>query len=150
VPLLLPVGEANPARRLALLAARMQQLKHSTQPLLSYALMWGGAWLGEPAQQALVQNFAGKASAVVTNVPGPKTPLHLAGSGIESLMFWVPAAGNIGLGVSLLSYAGQLHCGFALDAAVAAEPQALADAMATELDSLMWLALMLPWGEEGA
>lgn len=42
--------------------------------------------------------FGLKATAVITNVPGPREVRHLAGSPISSLMFWVPQSGRLGLG----------------------------------------------------
>ena len=38
-------------------------------------------------------------------------------------MFWVPQAGNIGLGISIVSYAGQVQFGVVADEAVMADPE---------------------------
>jgi hypothetical protein len=39
----------------------------------------------------------------MTNVPGPAVPLTLCGATLQQTMFWVPASGDIGVGVSILS-----------------------------------------------
>ena len=44
----------------------------------------------------------------MTNVPGPRQPLYLAGSELKQMMFWVPQSGNIGMGVSILSFNGEV------------------------------------------
>ena len=72
--------------------------------------------------------FAAKVSAVMTNVPGPREPLYLAGSRIEDMMFWVPAPGSLSLGISILSYAGNVMVGVATDAGLIPDPEAIVEA----------------------
>ena len=50
--------------------------------------------------------FGKKTTAVMTNVPGPREKLKFCGATIEQNMFWVPQSGDVGLGVSILSYGG--------------------------------------------
>ena len=52
-------------------------------------------------QEQLLALLAKNATAVMTNVPGPQQPLYLAGARIDSMMFWVPQSGDIGMGVSI-------------------------------------------------
>jgi diacylglycerol O-acyltransferase len=77
-----------------------------------------------------------KATAVVTNVPGPREPVRLAGSRLSRIVFWVPQTGSVALGVSILSYAGEVTVGVAADRLVVPEPALLADAFAQELAAL--------------
>ncbi len=67
-------------------------------------------------QNARVDAFAGKATAIVTNVSGPRHRVQIAGTPIAGMMGWVPATGPLGLGLSIVSYAGQLSVGLAGDA----------------------------------
>jgi hypothetical protein len=92
--------------------------------------------------------FAKKATAVMTNVPGPAQPLKLCGSTLKQTMFWVPASGDIGVGVSILSYAGGVQFGLITDRGLCPDPQAIIDRFAPEFEKLTWLTLMLPWGDE--
>jgi hypothetical protein len=62
-------------------------------------------------------------------------------------MFWVPQSGDIGLGVSILSYGGGVQFGVITDTTLCPEPQLIIDAFAPEFDQLSLLTLMLPWGE---
>ena len=147
VPLVLPVGMDNPVERLYEVRRRMQALKGSTQPLLAFALLAVAGLLVKPAQDALLALFGRKTTAVMTNVPGPREKLRFLGATLEQTMFWVPASGDIGLGVSILSYGGGVQFGVITDTALCPRPQDIIDQFAPEFDRLAWLTLMLPWGE---
>jgi diacylglycerol O-acyltransferase len=83
----------------------------------------------------------------MTNVPGPAVPLKFCGSTLTQTMFWVPASGDIGVGVSILSYGGGVQFGLITDEALCANPQAIVDGFEPEFDKLLLLSMMLPWGE---
>ena len=63
-----------------------------------------------------------KASAVLTNVPGPKEAVYLAGAKLKQPMFWVPQSGNIGVGMSIFSYAGTVQFGITIDRSIPVDP----------------------------
>ena len=52
-------------------------------------------------------------------------------------MFWVPQSGHLGLGVSILSYNGQVWMGTATDAGLVPDPDAIIDAFHAEYDELL-------------
>ncbi len=147
VPLVLPIGLDNPVERVYEVRRRMNALKGSTQPLLAFGVLTLAGLLVKPAQDAILGLFSDKTTAVVTNVPGPREKLRLMGATLEQCMFWVPQSGNIGLGVSILSYGGAVQFGVITDAALCPHPQKIIDAFAPEFAKLSWLTLMLPWGE---
>jgi len=148
VPVVLPIGISNPVQRLYAVHARMAALKSSLQPVLAFGLM-AAAGLLRPEQQVLLNDFQRKATAVITNVPGPSTPLRFCGAMVERVMFWVPQSGDVGVGVSLLTYAGQVQFGLLTDAGLCPDPQTLVDAFEPEFEQLLTLALMLPWEAAG-
>ena len=80
--------------------------------------------------------FSEKASVVMTNVPGPAEEIHMAGAPVETLMFWVPQAGDIGLGLSILSYNGRVRVGVCADAAYVPDPSLLIAAFESEFESM--------------
>ena len=147
VPLVLPIGVANPIERVYEVRKRMNALKGSTQPILAFAMLAVAGRIIKPAQNALLNLFGRKTTAVMTNVPGPKEQLTLCGSRVTQCMFWVPQSGDIGLGVSILSYGGGVQFGVITDTTLCPEPQQIIDAFAPEFDQLSLLTLMLPWGE---
>ena len=126
----------------------MQALKTSTQPLLAFAVLAIAGQLPKPAQDAILGLFSKKSTAVMTNVPGPATKLMFCGSTLEQTMFWVPASGDIGVGVSVLSYGGGVQFGLITDRALCDDPQAIVDQFAPEFEKILLCTLMLPWGAE--
>src|SRR5262249_53389682 len=86
-PLVLPVGVENPIERVYEVRRRMDALKGSTQPLLAFAVLALAGLLIKPAQDAIMDLFRSKTTAVMTNVPGPRAPLAFLGSVIDQMMF---------------------------------------------------------------
>lgn len=146
-PLVLPIGIANPIARTYEVRRRMRQMKGSFQPLLAFGLLSVAGLLIKPAQDALLSLFGRKTTAVMTNVPGPREKLKFCGSQVEQMMFWVPQSGDVGLGVSILSYGGGVQFGVITDSTLCPQPQKIIDAFEPEFTKLAWLTLMMPWGE---
>ena len=76
----LPVGEANPVRRLERVADCMRQLKHSRQAIVAFGLLAALGMAPAPVQELALDLFSRKATAVATNVPGPQQPLYWPGA----------------------------------------------------------------------
>jgi WS/DGAT/MGAT family acyltransferase len=146
-PLVLPIGMDNPVERVYEVRTRMRGLKGSMQPLLAFGLLAVAGLLIKPAQDALLNLFSKKTTAVMTNVPGPREKLKICGSTIEETLFWVPQSGSVGLGVSILSYGGGVQFGVVSDAKLCPDPQKIIDQFEPEFAKLSMLTLMLPWGE---
>ena len=146
-PLVLPIGIENPIERVYAVRARMNELKASYQPLLAFAVLAVAGFSPKPVQDMVLGLFAKKSTAVMTNVPGPGVPLEFCGSTLRQTMFWVPASGDIGVGVSILSYGGGVQFGLITDDARCAEPQAIIDRFEPEFEKLLWLTMMLPWAQ---
>ena len=145
----LPVGVENPIERLYAVRAHMNALKGSQQPILSLGLLAAMGAGPRILQEALLAALARNATAVMTNVPGPNQPLYLAGSRIDSLMFWVPQAGDIGMGVSILSYDGRVQFGVATDRKLCSDPTHIAEHFGEQFEQLVLTTLMSPWPREG-
>lgn len=144
-PLSLPIGIANPVARVAAVRARMGELKNSYQPLLAFAVLSVAGLMIKPVQDAILGMFAKKTTAVMTNVPGPAEPLQFCGSTLRQTMFWVPASGDVGVGVSILSYGGGVQFGLITDRRLCPEPQRIIARFAPEFEQIEILTLMLPW-----
>jgi WS/DGAT/MGAT family acyltransferase len=147
VPLVLPVGMDNPVERVYEVRKRMNALKGSTQPILAFAVLAVAGLLIKPAQDAILDLFRSKTTAVMTNVPGPREKLKFLDATLEQVMFWVPQSGDIGLGVSILSYGGNVQFGVMTDSRLCPQPQGIIDKFEPEFAKLSLVTLMLPWGE---
>lgn len=133
----LPVYLDDPVLRLKEVKRRMDALKVSADPYVNFGLLSAIGYL--PAGLALkaARLFGDKASCVLTNVPGPKTPLYFCGKEIKNIMFWVPRSGAIGLGISIFSYNGKVAVGVASDKGLMPDPEKLLEGFEQELEELI-------------
>jgi WS/DGAT/MGAT family acyltransferase len=144
-PLVLPIGIDNPVERVFEVRERMGHLKGSYQPVLAFGVLAVAGLLNKGGQDALLNLFAKKATAVMTNVPGPTRLLKFCGATLRQSIFWVPQSGDVAVGVSIFSYGGGVQFALIADEQLCPEPQQIIDRFAPELDKLLWLTLMLPW-----
>jgi WS/DGAT/MGAT family acyltransferase len=133
----LPISEPDRQRRLALTRERMDRVKEQPDASVALTVLAAMGVASSELEHVGVQVLAAKASALVTNVPGPTAGVHLGGHPIDSMVVWAPVSGGIGLGFSLLSYAGQVRLGVASDARRVADPAALIAAFEDELSALL-------------
>jgi WS/DGAT/MGAT family acyltransferase len=141
----LPLGIADPLERLLEVHRRMAALKQSQQPLVALGILAGMGVAPDFIKERVLDALAANASAVVTNVHGPDQPRYLAGRRIVREMFWVPQSGGIGLGISILSYDGEVNFGVLADTRRIPDPSAIPDGFALEFERLLLAALTMPW-----
>jgi diacylglycerol O-acyltransferase / wax synthase len=144
VPLTLPVGMINPIARVLEVQRRMNELKTGYQAFLSFGVLGLVGATPKPVQTQVLDILARKASAVMTNVPGPQTPLFVGGAKVKQMLFWVPQSGDIGLGVSILSYNGGVQFGVITDTELCDEPQHIIDGFEPEFNKLLYTLSLLP------
>ncbi|MGO4870801.1 MAG: wax ester/triacylglycerol synthase family O-acyltransferase, partial [Roseiarcus sp.] len=75
----LPVGFESPLERLYEVRRRMEALKTSYEPKTTLGLFAGLGYAPQVVQDKLFDLLLSRATAVMTNVPGPQQPLYLAG-----------------------------------------------------------------------
>jgi WS/DGAT/MGAT family acyltransferase len=140
----LPVEIVDPVDRLHELKKRMDEQKHSLGAPIVFAAMktFGRAPAGviKPA----IDYLCSRATAVVTNVKGPQEQLYLAGAPLEAFMFWIPRFGGIGVGISIMSYAGEVRVAAISDKDIVPDPEVIITAFHGEFDALLALALAEP------
>jgi WS/DGAT/MGAT family acyltransferase len=141
----LPVGIRNPLERVDAVHQSMSGLKGSYQPVLMLGLMATLGLLGEPAENVAIDLLSKKATLVASNVPGPPAQLCMGGSRIVQLMFWVPQSGDIGLGISILSYNGQVQFGLITDSKRVDDPATIAAGFGVEFESILLAVLLGPY-----
>lgn len=136
VYLALPVGEPTVEQRIRAVRRNMASLKSGVQAVMSYHVLGILGFFPKPVEKFFLNFFSSKASAVMTNVPGPSEPVYLKGKKLAKPMFWVPQSGGIGIGVSILSYDNKVEFGFVADAALVPEPQAMIDDFVAEFSDI--------------
>jgi hypothetical protein len=121
----LPIGEQDAAARIRALKRSMDAVKSSVVAPVAFDILRLFGVAGRFVEQLGVEIFTRKATLMVTNVPGPKTRVRLAGGELSSVMVWAPTSGRMGLSATLLSYGGELRIGIAVDANLDLDPEAL-------------------------
>jgi diacylglycerol O-acyltransferase len=129
----LPLGEPDPVRRLALIAAETATRIHQARPQTG-----SGIFRFLAGQRAWYRHFPRQRSVnlVVTNVPGPPVALYLAGARLLELFPVVPVMGNLTLVVAVLSYAGQLNVTAVADPDGCPDLEVFAHGVRSALDEL--------------
>jgi len=141
----LPIGIENPVERLYAIRENMRVLKGSYQPVVALGVLAAMGAGPKILQEQMLAMLARKATAVMTNVPGPQQPLYLGGALIDSMMFWVPQSGDIGLGVSILSYNGEVRFGVVADRGFCPDPHRVIERFVPEFEKLVLATLLSPW-----
>jgi diacylglycerol O-acyltransferase len=136
----LPIGVADPAHRLRLIAAGTRERKNSSR-LPAGTLLRNGL-----VQRAFLHVMAHQrwANVYIANVPGPPVPLHFAKSPVLEVFPMVPLAGNLPLGVGALSYAGQFNITAVADRVACPDVDVFARGARETLQSLAASTLVKP------
>ncbi len=137
-------------RRLAVLKRRMDKIKDTPEAMVAYGIVNAIGASPVMVEKAMMAFFAAKISAVMTNVPGPSEQLYFVGVPLSGLMFWVPTPAQLGLGISIISYAGKVLVGFATDASLAPNPKEIVAGFEAEVAEMRSWLHAAPEPEEAA
>jgi diacylglycerol O-acyltransferase / wax synthase len=132
----LPVGVSGSYQRLRDVHRRMEEIKHGRDGAVSYGMLSLTGLTPEPIERRIVDLFSGKGTAVMTNVPGPKQPVYLAGTPVRTVLIWAPTSGHIGMSVSIFSYRGEVTVGLMVDSALIPDPEEIVTDLEAELAAL--------------
>ena len=132
----LPIGIDNPLERLYAVKQDMDKHKASPEPLVFFSLLNVFGMAPDVMETQIVNLFGSKATVVMTNVKGPKEHLSFAGVTVEDMTFWVPQSGRLGMGVSIMSYAGNVRLGVITDAGLVPDPESITTRFAEEFEHL--------------
>lgn len=133
----LPLGIVDPLDRLFVVRETTRQIKRSPERLLTFLLLRFLGIAPSPLFEIVVNLFARRCTVVLTNVVGPREPLRMTGTTLKQVMFWVPCAGRLAVGVSLLSYTGNLWISIATDGRLASDPGVILDGFESEIAALV-------------
>ncbi len=117
----------------------MNALKTSAEARCSLGILDTIGRTSPEAQRLFVDFIAAKTTGVVTNLPGPTEMIYFAGVPVRSVLFWVPQSGRVSLGISILSYAGEVRVGIAADRCLVPNPELIIAGLQRELAALVRL-----------
>jgi len=132
----LPVGIRDPHERRIEVKRRMDSIKNSDEGALSYGILGAIGRTPLAVEERLIDFFTAKGTLVLTNVPGPRKPVYLAGSPVRGVLVWAPCSGSVGMSVSVFSYDGKVTVGFLTDAGLVPDPSELVRAFEHEVDEM--------------
>lgn len=137
VYLSLPLATARREDRLREMSRRMTAIKHSPEGLVSYGILALVGMAPGPVEDVAIDVFAAKGTGVMTNVPGPRHPVTLAGRRLLGTIGWGPTSGDLALGVAVFSYDGAVTIGLCVDREVVPNPGEMLDDVLVELEQIM-------------
>lgn len=133
----LPVNEKTTESRFRGLKQRMDAMKGTPEAFVAFGILNALGHTSATIEHIVNEVFGRKASLVVTNVPGPREPLYIDGVRLRDIMSWVPHPARLGLGLSILSYAGKVIVGVRVDEAVTKNPGRFVELFEEEVSSML-------------
>lgn len=137
VALRMPLGISDITERLEEIHSRMDRIKSSDEPLITFGVQWAISGAPRPVAKGLTNYFANKAVGVLTNVPGPRGPIGFAGTTVAGTMGWAPCSGDQVMTICIFSYNGRVSVGFGTDATLIPDADRLGDLFNEEFDEMV-------------
>jgi len=133
----LPLGQARREDRLREMSRRMTAIKHSAEGLVAYGILELVGLAPSRVEDLAIDVFASKGTGVMTNVPGPRRQVTLAGVPLAGTIGWVPTSGELGLGVAIFSYAGSVTIGLCVDRGLVPDEHGLLGEIVGEIEAIL-------------
>jgi WS/DGAT/MGAT family acyltransferase len=135
----LPLPLTTPRRddRLREMSRRMDAIKHSAEAVVAYGILELIGLAPAAVEKLAIDVFASKGTGVMTNVPGPRRPVTLTGVPLRGTIGWGPTSGELGLGLAIFSYAGDVTIGLCVDRGLVPDVRALLADVTSELEVLL-------------
>lgn len=132
----LPIGVPERRERLRRTKAGMDAIKRSPEAPVFMGIIGIFGRTPKPVEDIALDIFGSKATLVLTNVAGPRQPLFLVGATVERIMFWVPHPADLGMGVAIFSYNGQVTVAVVADAGLVPDPETITAAFEAEFAAM--------------
>ncbi|MBA8817175.1 hypothetical protein FHX48_002273 [Microbacterium halimionae] len=127
----LPLTISDPLRRLDRISAQTRTEKLHDDPALMYDLFHAlGRWSWATAAAHRIADSSREFSVAISNVPGPRARVSVAGRQVEDIFTSSEPATGHALRISAISCAGEMGIGFCVDPNVLPRVAALAEATA--------------------
>jgi WS/DGAT/MGAT family acyltransferase len=140
----LPVHVDDPLQRLLAVRDGMNELKSGFQGQLALALVRFAGLLPAWLQTLVLGIFSRRCTLIVTNVIGPAEARSVAGVRMDELMLCVPQGMTVGVGVSIISYNGELRIGFLVDQRLMSDSSSAAASVRGSFEQLRRAACAAP------
>jgi WS/DGAT/MGAT family acyltransferase len=133
----MPLGVDDPAELVSEVHHRTTRIKRSAEPALAFGVQRVIADSPRAVADRLTDFFSSKTIGQLTNVPGPRVQLSLAGAPVRSVLGWVPTQGDQPLGICLFSYRGTVSAGISVDTRMIPDPGRITTLVQEHLERLV-------------
>jgi diacylglycerol O-acyltransferase len=133
----MPLSGDTPTVRIAEMRSRMQRIKNSDEPVITFGLQRAISMTPQALASFATNFFANKAVGVLTNVPGPSVELEFAGAAVRQVIGFAPCSGEQPLTATIFTYNGSVTVGFASDAGLVPDPQTIVELVSEELAQIV-------------
>ena len=133
----LAISLDDPLDRLFAVRISTRQIKRSPERLLTFLLLRVLGITPSPLFEMVVNLFASRCTLAVTDVIGPREPLRMTGTSLKQVIFWIPGAGRLSIGVSMMSYLGSLWLGIETDGRLVPDPEVIIVGFESEMAALV-------------
>ncbi len=145
LPAPLPVGQADPTKRIKMIRNSTKHAKRSMVPILTDAIMRISAKVTPAPVQNFVVSKSGWTSewfaeTLITNVPGPQLQLYFMGREILGILPIIPVEGTTRIVIGITSYNGSLNIGITGDGEHAVDVDILLKGILKGLQELVDIA----------
>ena len=123
IPVLLPVSIEDPVEQLQEISRRVDDIKESQMPIVSFGLISVSS-LATPDVERLLHKVTQEHSiGVTTNVPGPRHPIYVAGGEVLGSWGMGGLSGHMNLSFGIYSLNGQLNFSVHSDTGITDDPE---------------------------
>ena len=140
IPVLLPVGIADPIEQLVEVKRRLDELKVSQLPIVSFGLISATALTTPEVERTIHKINQMHAIGVTTNVPGPRHPISIGGAKVRGMWGMGGLSGNMNLSFGIFTLDGQLNFAVHSDANITPNPELITQLFVESLNELVQLS----------
>ncbi|MCU0279153.1 MAG: WS/DGAT domain-containing protein [Candidatus Nanopelagicales bacterium] len=132
----MPLNFEDPKARLHEVNRRINRIKNSREAVITFGVQRVVSESPERLSVFLTNFFANKAVGILTNVPGPRSQIALAGTPVEAMLGWAPSSGDQPMTICMFTYNGRVHVGFGTDEKLIPDSERLPDLFGQEARAL--------------
>jgi diacylglycerol O-acyltransferase len=127
VQLELPTHIEDPLHTLEVVRHRMSRIKDGHEAVVDFGIQAAISRLSSRLYRATIDLLANRAVGVLTNVPGPRVPLYVAGQKIEGMLGWAPTTADQVMSFTIYSYNNLVFVGIAADTGLVPDHEQIVD-----------------------
>lgn len=136
IPVLLPVSIEDPVDQLREVNRRLNELKESQMPVVSFGLISATSLMTADVERLVHRIVQDHSIGVTTNVPGPRHPISVAGGRVLGSWGMGGLSGNMNLSFGIFTLDGKLNFSVHSDTGITEDPERMLDLFLESIDEL--------------